>query len=465
MMQLEKSINISSDIKMNRRGLKNARVAVLGAARSGIAVSRLLLSAGARVLLSDHKPYDQLTPEAKTLGASNFELEHGGHTRKILDTDLICISPGLSLDISILQEAQKSNIPIVGEIELASWFCEAPMFAITGSNGKTTTTTLTGSILKKYDPATIIAGNIGIPFSEQVLKTSSQTRVVLEISSFQLETIYSFHPKIGVILNLTANHLDRYPDFDAYARAKLNILKNMTQNDIIIYNGDDEYLTKQLASANPKKLVFSLEEHDQEGAFWCHDKIKVKLNTERFTIYLKQLHLRGPHNRYNMMVAALIACLVGINANIISRQICSFNGIEHRLELVRNINDILFINDSKATTIESLIYGLRSFDKNIILIAGGKDKGADFSQANQWLQSRVKLAVLIGQAADTMATVWNQIIPIVKSNGLKQAVELAYTQAKAGDIILLSPACSSFDMFQDYEDRGNQFKQIVKGLG
>jgi len=238
----------------------------------------------------------------------------------------------------------------------------------------------------------------------------------------------------------------------------------MIPEDTIIYNMDDRFLREQLESATPRKLVFSLKAHNEEGAFWDHDRIIVTLKGERSTIYLKQLHLRGPHNRYNMMVASLIACLQGINATVISRQICSFKGIEHRLELVRNLNDILFINDSKATTVESLIYGLRSFDKNIILIAGGKDKGGDFSQANQWLKSRVKLAVLIGQAADTILSAWKEIVTVTKADDLNQAVNLAYTRAEAGDIILLSPACSSFDMFRDYEDRGNQFKQIVKGL-
>jgi len=457
-------MKLSTDVQKNRNQLKAAKIAVLGAARSGMAVSRLLAKAGSRVLLSDVKPVADLQLDWKILEQEGIEVEAGGHSGRILETDLICISPGLPLTIPILQQATERQIPIVGEIEISSWFCKDSIYAITGSNGKTTTTALTGEIIGKCDSATAVAGNIGLPFAEIVLEGARHGRVILEISSFQLETIVSFHPRIAVIMNLTANHLDRYPDFESYARAKLNILKNMTEQDILIYNLDDAYLKQNLAKVQPRPLVFSLTEHSHEGAYWNNNKIIIRLNGTEYCIYIKNLLLRGPHNRYNMMVAALLATLDGIPEKIISRQISGFTGIEHRLEMVRKFKGISFFNDSKATTVESLIYGLRSFEGNIILIAGGKDKGGDFADVNPWLDQRVKTAVLIGQAADRMETAWKKVIPLQRAETLKEAVEKAFRLAKSGDTVLLSPACSSFDMFQDYEDRGRQFKKWVMDL-
>jgi len=457
-------MKLSADALQNRTNVKDAKIAVLGAARSGIAVSQLLAQAGSRVLLSDIKAADDLKLDWKTLEHAGIEIETGGHSKRILDCDLICISPGLPLTIPILQQATRKKIPIVGEIEISSWFCRDPIYAITGSNGKTTTTALSGEIIHKCDSSTAVAGNIGLPFAEIVLGKVRHGRVILEISSFQLETIVSFHPKIAVIMNLTANHLDRYPDFESYARAKLNILKNMTGRDILIYNLDDTYLRENLGDTLPRQLGFSLSSHTREGAYWDNNKIMIQLEGKEYCIYIKNLLLRGPHNRYNMMVAALLATLDGIPEKIISRQISGFRGIEHRLELVRKFKGISFFNDSKATTVDSLIYGLRSFEGNIILIAGGKDKGGDFSDVNKWLEGRVKTAVLIGQAADRMAKAWKKVIPLKRSKTLRNAVDVAYSLAQSGDTILLSPACSSFDMFQDYEDRGRQFKKLVTEL-
>jgi UDP-N-acetylmuramoylalanine--D-glutamate ligase len=448
----------------NRSKLRGASVSVLGAARSGIAVSQLLAESGAQVLLSDLKSEKDLKLDIRKFSSLGIEVETGGHSERILKSDLICISPGLPLTIPILKQASERKIPIVGEIELSSWFCTDPIYAITGSNGKTTTTALSGEIFKKRDGSSAVAGNIGLPFSEIVLQKTKHKRVILEISSFQLETIISFHPHIAVIMNLTANHLDRYPDFDSYAKAKLNILKNMTAEDILIYNLDDKYLSVVLSDVKPRCLGFSLNRHSQEGAYWDHDKIFIQLAGRKECIYLKNLLLRGPHNRYNMMVASLLASLDEIPVKIISRQISGFKGIEHRLELVRRLNDVNFFNDSKATTVDSLIYGLKSFDGNIILIAGGKDKGGDFSEANDLLKNRVKTALLLGQATKRMTTAWQSVIPLESVKRLRDAVKRAYSIAEPGDTVLLSPACSSFDMFHDYEDRGNQFKKIVAEL-
>ncbi|NOQ97297.1 MAG: UDP-N-acetylmuramoyl-L-alanine--D-glutamate ligase [Calditrichae bacterium] len=457
-------MKLSTDSHKNRLSLKGAAVAVLGAARSGIAVSQLLAESGSRVLLSDLKSAGDLDLDILKFKWLGIEIETGGHSERILESDLICISPGLPLTIPILKRATERKIPIVGEIELSSWFCSDPIYAITGSNGKTTTTALSGDIFRKRDGSTAVAGNIGLPFAEIVFRKAKHKWVILEISSFQLETIVSFHPRIAVIMNLTANHLDRYPDFDSYAQAKLNILKNMTADDILIYNLDDKYLSEALSDAIPRCLGFSLSPHSQEGAYWVNNKIVIQLAGRKDCIYLKNLLLRGPHNRFNMMVAALLATLDEIPVKIISRQISGFKGIEHRLELVRRIGDVSFFNDSKATTVDSLIYGLKSFDDNIILIAGGKDKGGEFSEANELLKNRVKTVLLLGQAADRMTVAWQEVVPLERMESLQDAVNRAYSMAEPGDTVLLSPACSSFDMFRDYEDRGNQFKKFVADL-
>ena len=458
------SIKLEKNAGLNKAQLKGSRIAVLGAARSGVAVSKLLVKAGASVLLSDVKSASQLALDLKSLQQEGIEIETGRHSEAVLDSALICISPGLPLTIPILQQAQQKGIPITGEIEIASWFCQAPVLAITGSNGKTTTTTLAGEIFKRIEPSTVVAGNIGNPFSESMLHKNQPAYVILEISSFQLETICSFHPRIAVLMNLTANHLDRYPDFNAYAQAKLNILLNMAGDDLLIYNRDDRYLSENLKSSKLPKLVFSQQPHSLEGAFWENDRIVIQLGKKQQTIQLKKYQLRGPHNHYNMMVAALLAHLQNIPARVISQEIATFRGIEHRLELVREINQIAFYNDSKATTVDSLSFALQSFPGNIILIAGGKDKGGDFNEVNQLLKERVKVTILIGQASERMSEAWTKVVPVLRATTLTEAVETAYKQAYPGDIVLLSPACSSFDMFRDYEDRGEQFKKIVAGL-
>ena len=464
MNEAVKKMEISENAERNRSQLPGARVAVLGAARSGVAVSLLLAKAGASVLLSDALEREALSLPEEALRRWNVQVEFGGHSPTILESDLICISPGLPLNIPILQQAQEKGIPIVGELELASWFCQSPILAVTGSNGKTTTTTLTGEIVKSWYPQSIVAGNIGQPFSQLVADTVPEGIALLEVSSFQAETIVSFHPEITVFLNLTANHLDRYPDFESYARAKLNILKNMTAEDTIIYNREDDYLRRVLSGAVPRKFVFGLQPHIEEGAYWEEEAVVVQLEGKKRRIALEEYQLRGPHNRYNITAAVLIGTLLNIPPEIISMEIAQFPGIEHRLETVRRWNGITFVNDSKATTVDSLKYALQSFTEKIVLIAGGKDKGGDFSQLTPLIREKVRAAVLIGQAAGRMEAAWKGQVPMHKAADLSEAVHQAAQLAEAGDVVLLSPACSSFDMFRDYEDRGRQFTSIVQEL-
>lgn len=455
---------LSKNVFRNKQELNGKQVAVLGAARSGIAVSILLAKSGASVLLSDLNKKENLHLPLEKLNEQGIQVETGGHSSAILKSGLICISPGISLDIPILRQALEKGIPVLGEIEIASWFCKSPIIAITGSNGKTTTTSLTGQVLKTTNPEVVVAGNIGQPFAESVTETDETGVVVLEVSSFQLETIFTFHPQIVVIMNLTENHLDRYPDFDTYAAAKLNILNNITSNDLVIYNRDDGYLSKHLAHRPFRKLGFSLRPFEGEGVFWQGDSMIIRMNGKENRMKLNNGHLKGPHNRYNIMVAAMIGQLMGVSAESIQTAVEKFPGIEHRLEEVRRLGGLLFINDSKATTVESLSFALQSFEEKIVLIAGGKDKGGDFTKVQSLLKSRVKSAVLIGQASARMTEAWKGIVPLFPAESLKEAVQIAREKSSPGDVVLLSPACSSFDMFRDYEDRGNQFKKIVRDL-
>lgn len=455
--------NISIDNKQNLNQLQNAKVSVLGAARSGIAITKLLLNAGAEVLVSEMQNAESFKDDVSKSLPANVKIEFGGHSQKVLDSDLICISPGIPLTIPILEEAQKKNILIVGELEIASWFTNAKTIAITGSNGKTTTTSLTGNIFRKHFNRVIVGGNIGSPYAMQIQNQPDPEICILEVSSFQLETIFNFHPHIAVIMNLSPNHLDRYPDFDSYVAAKMNILKNLNENDIIIYNGDDLLLIDQISKAPVEKIPFSIEKDLSYGAFWDNNQIQIRLDST-YSIKLSNYTLRGPHNRYNMVVAALLAILNGIPEQVIKNELENFPGIPHRLEEVRTINGVTFFNDSKATTVSSLKYALQSFNEPIVLIAGGIDKGGDFSELNELLQKKVRAAVLIGKASQRMSKEWESVIPLYPVSTMEDAVYSAWDLAKKGDIVLLSPACSSFDMFRDYEDRGDQFKKLVMRL-
>ncbi len=444
--------------------MKGAAVAVLGAARSGIALAELLAKNGARVLLSDIRGEHYLEYDVQPLRDMGVQLEFGGHSTQVLRAELICISPGLPLTIPILRQAAALKIPVLGELEVASWFVDAPVIAITGSNGKTTTTTLTAEILKQRYPNLLVGGNIGTPLAKLVQENPKPPAALLEVSSFQLETIANFHPRTAVIMNLSPNHLDRYPNYEAYVEAKLNILSNLTEADVLIYNDDDQYLAHRIGEAAPRKLPVSTRGNLSEGAYWKDKAIQIVSDGKRYNIPLSGTHIRGPHNRYNMTVAALLGILNEVPPEKIRQVIEKFPGIEHRLEFVREIDGVRFFNDSKATTVASLGYALQSFEEPIVLIAGGKDKGGDFSELNPLIKQQVRSVVLIGEAAGRMKNAWEGIIPLTEVADLEAAVNIAYQQSQPGDVVLLSPACSSFDMFPNYEARGRKFKDEVNLL-
>ena len=437
--------------------IKNKKIVILGAARSGLAAAKLLHKKQAIVFISDHATQNEKQEAMKILQDQQINYEFGQHSDKVFDADLVVLSPGISSQSKIVRELRSKGIPIFSELEIASWFCASPIIAVTGSNGKTTTTTLLGEMLRTEMPQSIVAGNIGSAFSDFVLKSNKSSWAALEVSSFQLETIDTFHPRVVVILNLAPNHLDWYESFEDYIQAKLLILKNLHDDDYLIYNADDTLLEERIRSCPAKKKTFSLSKTD---VTIFKEKNKLILE-EKTLITTDQIRLNGNHNYQNAMAATLAAKIAGINDQNIISVLSSFKGVEHRLEFVTEINGVRFINDSKATTVESLSVALTSFKTPIILIAGGKDKGSDYRKLNNLISEHVREIVLIGSAKEKMSGAWWNICSLHQSETLSDAVEMAFSLAKPGENVLLSPACSSFDMFQDYEDRGNQFKEIV----
>jgi UDP-N-acetylmuramoylalanine--D-glutamate ligase len=437
--------------------IKDKKIVILGAARSGLAAAKLLHKKQAVVFVSDHADQSEKQEAIKILRDQQISYEFGQHSDKVFEADLVVLSPGISSRLKIVWELRSKGIPVFSELEIASWFCASPIIAVTGSNGKTTTTTLLGEMLRTEMPQSIVAGNIGNAFSDFVLDSNKSNWAAIEVSSFQLETIDTFHPRVVVILNLAPNHLDWYDSFEDYIRAKLFILKNLQKDDYLIYNADDTFLEDRIRSSPAKKKTFSLS---KSNATFFKEKNKLILE-EQILITTDQIRLNGNHNYQNAMAAALAAKIAGIDDQNIVSVLSSFKGVEHRLEFVVEIKGVNFINDSKATTVESLSVALTSFKTPIILIAGGKDKGSDYHKLDDLISKHVREIVLIGSAREKMSAAWQHLCSLHQSETLSDAVELAFRLAKPGENVLLSPACSSFDMFQDYEDRGKQFKEIV----
>jgi UDP-N-acetylmuramoylalanine--D-glutamate ligase len=442
------------------------RVGIFGMARSGLACARLLKKLGAQVFVTDAKPDNLLTPEIAQLVEQDIDFETGGHTSKAITfKDYLIISPGVPLDIPILKEAQNLGIPIFSEIEVAFWLTDAKIVGITGSNGKTTTTALVGDILKEDRKECEVGGNIGIPFSSLVEKVSPDGIIVLELSSFQLERIEEFKPYVAVVLNLTPDHLDRYPDLRSYMEAKLRIFENQTDVDFAVLNADDKNSMELALYSASKKIFFSTQKELELGAFVKNGMLVYKMNgKEEKIIETKDIKIKGPHNLSNAAGACAIGAILGVSPVSMRETLKRFKGVEHRLEEVATLSGVKFVNDSKATNVESVWYALQSVEKPIILIAGGKDKGGDFTRLRELVQNRVKALILIGEAKEKISGALSDLVSTLYTDSLEEAVELGFKKAEAGDTVLLSPACASFDMFKDYEHRGEVFKSSVKRL-
>ena len=447
---------------------KNKRAVIIGLARSGIAVVKVLVNLGANVLITDQKSEDELKDAVEKLKSDcpQIEFHLGGHPESIFDdADLVIVSPGVPFNIPVLEAVRKKGIEVIGEIELAYRLCKAPIIAITGTKGKSTTSTLTGQILSKTykNGKVVVAGNIGTPLSVYVLDLEESDLLVLEVSSFQLETTVYFKPAVSVILNVMTDHLDRHKDFEEYVSAKYRIFANQTEKDYIILNADDPtaYAVKDLTNA--KVLLFSSRQKLDKGVYLENDNIVANINGDKiFICKSSELKIIGRHNIENSMVAIAISMIYGAEPEAIAEVLKEFPGLEHALEFVGEINGIRFINDSKATNVVSLKAALESVDSGINLIIGGRDKGNDYEPLIPLVEEKVRHLIIIGESAEKIEKSLGCFTKWVKATTMDDAVNKAYNLAKSGETVLLSTACASFDMFSDYADRGKKFKEAVR---
>ena len=446
--------------------LTNKRVLVVGLGRSGVASALFLKKRGARVTVSDSKAEDQLRKEIPILLDQGIAVETGGHgDRTFRGQDLIVVSPGVPADSPHLVQARALGEPVIGEIELAAQFLKGPLVAITGSNGKTTTTTLAGEIISAGGFPTVVGGNIGTPAITLVESAGPDTWVVLEVSSFQLETIATFRPRIAVILNVTPDHLDRHGTFEAYARAKSRIFENQTALDSTVLNADDPTCATLAGQTKAKVFWFSRKKEVSQGAWLTDGRVLFRDAAGQSEIMMvSEIPLKGTHNVENVLAGVCIGMLAGARAEQIREAVGNFKAVEHRLEFAGRIRGVDYYNDSKATNTDATIKAIESFPANIHLILGGKDKGSDYTVLNDLLQERVKRVYTIGAAAEKIES---QIkgAEVVHAETLERAVRRASQEAAAGDIVLLAPACASFDQFESYEHRGRVFKELVRSLG
>lgn len=445
--------------------VRNQRVLVVGLGKSGAASALFLSQRGAKVAVSDAKAQEQLRDEIPQLLDAGISVETGQHgERTFRDQDLIVVSPGVPYDVPQLIHARELGIPVIGEVELAARFLKGHIVAITGSNGKTTTTTLAGDIIAAAGRKTLVGGNIGTPAITFADQATDDTWVVLEISSFQLETIQSFHPQIAVVLNVTPDHLDRHHTFDNYAAAKARIFENQTPKDFAVLNADNEPCAALAARIRSEVYWFSRRDEVDRGAFVHGDKIGWRDNLgTRDVMPLSEIGLKGSHNVENVLAAVCVGVLAGVETQHIRRAVAEFKAVEHRLEYVATVKGVEYYNDSKATNVDATIKALESFPGHIHLILGGKDKGSDYSVLNDLLKERVKRVYTIGAAAEKIES-QARGSEIVSVGTLEAAVKRASEAAVAGDIVLLAPACASFDQFNSYEHRGRVFKDLVRQL-
>ena len=446
--------------------LNNKRVLVVGLGKSGVASALFLKSRGARVTVSDSKPESELRNEILILLEHGITVETGGHgDRTFRGQDLIVLSPGVPVDAPQLVQARNLGEPVIGEIELAAQFLAGPIAAITGANGKTTTTALAGEIIAAGKFSTLVGGNIGTPAISLVDQAGPATWTVLEVSSFQLETIAEFRPRIAVILNITPDHLDRHKTFVNYVGAKARVFENQCADDFSILNAD-EPTTAGLADRTRAQLFwFSRNKEIEKGAFARGTHIYFRDgHGEREIMPLADVPLKGAHNLENVLAGVSIGMLVGCQPEQIREAVRNFKAVEHRLEFVARVAGVDYYNDSKATNVDATVKALESFPANIHLILGGKDKGSDYTVLTDLLRQRVKRVYTIGAAAGKIESQIQGAAEVEHAETLENAVRRASESAVPGDVILLAPACASFDQFQNYEHRGRVFKETVQSL-
>lgn len=438
------------------------KVVVIGAGRSGVALVHYFVDRGATVALSDMREEKQIAG-LESLTALPIRLDLGGHDLELFtQADLIAVSPGVPLSCEPLRRASSCGIPLLGEIEIAAREIGVPIIGVTGTNGKSTTTSLIGKIMEDWGRNVFVGGNLGTPLVEAC--TADIDGVVVELSSFQLETIDQFHPVIALLLNLSSDHLDRYPDLQSYYDAKLEVFRNMTAADFVVLNADDSDVCRLTQELKATKVWFSAKGRMVDGMVRLGDRLIWNWAGADIQLPLSELKLTGEHNIENAMAAMIPALLQGCPAELAWQAVCSFNGLQHRMQLVRQLNGVNWYNDSKGTNVGSVMKSLAGFSSAVTLIAGGKDKGSDYTLLRPQLEQKVDCLILIGEAAQKMAADLSGSCEIRIVADLQAAVQQAYQTTKSAGTVLFSPACSSFDMFLNYQVRGEEFERLVKAL-
>ena len=443
--------------------VEGTRVTVAGAARSGLAAAELLARRGARVTLSDSRSE---VPEADRLRSLGIALELGGHTRDTFTSaDLVVLSPGVPPEQDVVQAARDRGVPVIAEIELAWRWLKGRVIAITGTKGKSTTTALTGRMLEAAGFKVIVGGNIGSPLSAQVSESTTDTFHVVETSSFQLEQIDTFHPWIAVMLNLSPDHLDRHPTFEAYRAAKARIFENQDAGDFAVINADDpavlEIARRGRATARPFSRSGSISRGTVVEDGWIVDRQR---DHAARLVPLEVIHLLGPHLVNDVMAAATVGAIAGAAPAALTAAVDAFRGLEHAMELVAEIGGVRFVNDSKATNVEAALRSIESFDRDLVPIMGGRFKGGDLRLLREPLKARATAVIAIGEARWLLREALGDLVPVEEADSFAAAIARAHELAKPSGVVLLAPACSSFDMFRDYADRGRRFKEEVAKL-
>jgi len=444
---------------------KGKKVLVCGMARSGIAAANLLTEEGAIVTISDSKPIEQLEEAIKKV-VTNIKIIAGKITDdEVMIHDMLVLSPGVPANLDYIQKARGAGIPVIGEFELASRFCKAPVLAITGTNGKTTTTAMLDEIMKAHNPLSEMVGNVGIAFSERAKKIDPRGICVAEVSSFQLETIDTFKPKVSAILNFALDHLDRHGSFENYVNIKARIFENQDEFDYLVLNYDNADCRELALRSKARVLWFSRSNYKLDGIFLKDNAFYLNIDGETKKILeASDLKIVGSHNYENAMTAMIMAYVIGTPMDLISESLKNFGGVSHRMEYVCTINGVTYYNDSKATNPESAIKAVQSIDRPTILIGGGCDKGTDYTSWIKNFAGIVRKFYIIGEVSDTLerACIEQKFYDYEKMSCFEEAVHEAMKEAKSGEAVLLSPACASLDMFANYEERGNLFKKIIK---
>ena len=446
--------------------VKGKKISVIGAARSGIGAAKLIKKLGGIPFVSDFSPEEKLKDSLNQLEKENINYEYGGHSDRVYDCALMIISPGVPNDSAVVQDARTKGIKLISEIELAYHYCKGKIIAISGTNGKTTTTSLCGHVFNTCGYKTHVAGNIGLAFSEVVLDVNEGEFVSLEVSSFQLDLIENFKPAAALILNITPDHLNRYENsLQKYSESKQRIYKNQDEKDYLILNKDNPTVIKYLVDHKSKSFFFSLNEEQDNGCFHSGGNVIFRMDgKESFRCLRNDIKIRGEHNLANSMAVISAAKVFNLDNEGIIKGLQTFESVEHRLELVRQIDGVKYINDSKATNVDSVWYALKSFDEPILLILGGQDKGNGYEQIKPLVLQKVKKIYAIGSSAEKVYNFFHHDVKVEIEKTMQDAVKSSSKEAKSGDVVLLSPACASFDMFNNYEHRGKVFKEAVNNL-